>query len=57
MPPTVRQLMTVEEARGKVVECMEMAAVARNRSHKIMLEHMADTWQRIANDIEQRNAK
>jgi hypothetical protein len=50
-------LMTADQARAKVVECMEMAAVARDRSHKIMLEHMAGTWQRIAKDIDERNVK
>jgi hypothetical protein len=49
--------MTADEARAKGVECMEMAALDRDKSHKIMLQHMAGTWQRIAKDIEQRNEK
>jgi hypothetical protein len=45
--------MSSEDARDKVVECVELAAHARDTSHKIMLQHMAETWERIARDIDQ----
>ena len=44
--------MTVAEAREKVAECMQLAAMARRTSNQIMLQHIAETWERIAKDIE-----
>jgi hypothetical protein len=43
---------SAEQARDKVVECLEMAITARQTSQQIMLHHMAETWERIARDIE-----
>jgi len=47
-------LITVDEAREKAIECMELADAATQTSHQIMFQHMAETWERIASDIEQR---
>jgi len=47
MPDTPPRL-TAEEARAKVRECREMAARAIYSEHRIMLEHMPETWERIA---------
>jgi hypothetical protein len=46
-----REGITADQARAKVAECLAMAKVARDPSHKIMLCHMAETWERIARDI------
>ena len=43
--------LTAAQCHAKADECLEMAALARDASHKIMLQHMADTWQRIAKDV------
>ena len=44
--------MTAERAREKVAECTDMADHSRVIAHQIMLRHMAETWERIAKDIE-----
>ena len=43
--------LTAAQCHAKAAECLEMAALARDASHKIMFQHMADTWQRIAKDV------
>jgi hypothetical protein len=48
--PEVKRL-TVEECHAKVAECRDMARRARDPSHRIMLEHMAETWERICEDL------
>jgi hypothetical protein len=35
-------------------DCRRMALTTLRRDHRIMLTHMAETWERIAADIEQR---
>ncbi len=40
-----------EEATFKAFECREMAKRAITPEHRAMLEHMAETWNRIAEDI------
>ena len=40
-----------EEATFKAFECREMAKRAITPEHRAMLEHMAETWNRIAADI------
>jgi hypothetical protein len=40
-----------EECHAKVGECREMAKRASNPSHRIMLEHMAETWERICVEL------
>lgn len=44
--------MRIEACRAKAAECREMAELTGIVSHQIMLRHMADTWNRIAADIE-----
>jgi hypothetical protein len=48
--PTKR--MTAEECRSKAADCREMARVAFKPEHKIMLQHVAETWDRIATDVD-----
>ena len=43
--------LTAEEAKAKVAECGEMAARAKFPEHRLMLEHMAGTWERIARTL------
>ena len=40
--------LSSREARAKAEECREMAKVALDKSHRIMLESIAQTWERIA---------
>jgi hypothetical protein len=44
--------LSPKEAKAKVVECREMAARAKFPEHRLMLEHMAATWERIARTLE-----
>jgi hypothetical protein len=50
MPNSTKQL-TAAEAQAKVKECREMAKRAHKPEHQTMLEHMADTWERIAKNL------
>ena len=43
--------LTLEECHGKAGECRAMAKRADNPSHRIMLEHMAETWERICAEL------
>jgi hypothetical protein len=43
--------LTADQCRAKADECRELARVASNAEHRIMLQHMADTWDRIAGDV------
>ena len=42
--------LTPEQCREKAEECLEMARVATKPEHTVMLEHMAETWNRIAKE-------
>ncbi len=44
--------LNTEEATAKAAECREDAKRAKLSEHKIMLEHMAQTWERIAKTLE-----
>ena len=44
--------LTLDEANAKVMECLDLAARASSQAHKTMLIHMAETWQRICDDLE-----
>jgi hypothetical protein len=44
--------LTFEEAQAKSAECRTIAARARFPEHRIMLEHMAETWERIARTLD-----
>jgi hypothetical protein len=48
--PNVKRL-TREECAAKAAECAELALEAKLPSHRVMLEHMAETWQRICDDL------
>jgi hypothetical protein len=40
--------LTRREAKARAEECRAMAKVALDKSHRIMLESIAQTWDRIA---------
>jgi hypothetical protein len=44
--------LTADEAYAKVAECLDLAERATSAAHRTMLLHMAETWQRIAEDID-----
>jgi hypothetical protein len=43
--------LTLEECHAKVAECRAMAKRTHDPAHKLMLEHMAETWERICADL------
>jgi hypothetical protein len=47
--------LTIEECHSKVAECREMARRAHRPEHRVMLEHMAETWERICADLKAQN--
>jgi hypothetical protein len=46
-----RKPLTVEECEAHAKECRHMALRATSDEHRIMLDHMADTWERICGDL------
>jgi len=50
------QRLSVDGCRAKAQECRAAARTARLESHRTMLLHMADTWDRIAADILKRGS-
>jgi hypothetical protein len=43
--------LTSDQAREKAAESLELAKYARDTFHQILLQHIAETWERIARDI------
>jgi len=43
--------LTLEECHAKIAECRSMAQRASQQDHRVMLNHMAETWQRICEDL------
>jgi hypothetical protein len=43
--------LTREEAKFKALECREIAKRVPSESHRVMLEHMAENWDRIAQEV------
>lgn len=54
MPEPTKPL-TAAQCLEKAAECREQASLAKNDAHRIMLDHMADTWARIAKDMKPEN--
>jgi hypothetical protein len=44
--------LDAETCRAKAKECFALAKLASAFSHRVMLEHMAETWERIAKTYE-----
>ena len=50
------QRATAAQCRARAEECRALAkGHSTNREHQVMLQHIADTWERIAKDIESEN--
>jgi hypothetical protein len=47
----IAERLTASRARGKAEECRAMAKVAVEKPHRIMLESIAQTWDRIAETV------
>jgi hypothetical protein len=48
MAPDTKSGLTEEQCFNKANECRALAREARSESHRIMLGHIAETWERIA---------
>lgn len=44
--------LDAQACRDKAAECRLMAEHDRNQAHRVMLLHMAETWERIAKTYE-----
>jgi len=44
--------LTPAVARDKAAECFELAAAADHVAHRLIIENMAKTWERIAEILE-----
>jgi hypothetical protein len=49
------RMLTLEECHAKSDECRSMAERAASKEHRVMLLHMADTWERICQDLKKSN--
>ena len=47
-----RKHLTADQCHAKMVECLDLARIAKCEAHRILLQHMAETWQRIAKELE-----
>jgi hypothetical protein len=43
--------LTADLCRAKALECLSLAQQSVSNSHRIMLEHIAETWYRIADSL------
>jgi hypothetical protein len=50
-----RKPLNAETCRKQAANCLEAAKSVMSPSHRIMLEHIAETWERIAAEIDKRN--
>jgi len=46
-----RNHLTADLCRTKAKECLYLAQQTMTQSHRIMLEHIAETWYRIADSL------
>ena len=50
-----RKPLDAESCRNQAANCLMTANSVMSPSHRIMLEHIAETWERIAAEIEKRD--
>ncbi|HYI30203.1 MAG TPA: hypothetical protein VD863_20375 [Bradyrhizobium sp.] len=43
--------LNAEQCLVKESECQELSKLAHDPSHRVMLQHIAETWRRIAQEI------
>ena len=46
--------LTADQCDDQAQRCRALAEQAMRQPHRVMLEHIADTWDRIASDIRDR---
>ena len=46
--PANGRRVSAAECRKKAEECRKLARVVDKPQHRVMLEHMAETWERLA---------
>ena len=44
--------LTPDMARNKAAECLALAAAADHVAHRVIIESMAKTWERIAETLD-----
>ena len=51
MSPTESGRLTDDFCRAKAEECLHLTTQTVSRSQHVMLEHIAETWRRIADSL------
>ena len=46
--------LSAKNCRQQATNCRKLAEQVMTPAHRIMLEHIADTWDRIAGDIDKK---
>ena len=49
--------LTQDQCRTEAAACRALAQQVMTEAHQVMLEHIAGTWDRIAQDIAERKPK
>ena len=47
--------LTAKSTREQAASCRKLAKNVMTPAHRVMLEHVADTWDRIGADIDKNN--
>ena len=55
MAADLSKRLTATEAEAKAAECRALARRTARPEHRTMLEHMAETWERIAHNLKADN--
>lgn len=51
MADTQHKRLNAAQCQDKAAECRQLSKTALDPSHRVMFEHMAETWERIAKDV------
>jgi hypothetical protein len=52
---TQKSELTVQQCHTEAATCRALAQQVMTQAHRVMLEHIAGTWERIARDISDRS--
>jgi hypothetical protein len=55
MAQASKATLTMKDCQEQAANCRKAAMQVMTSAHRIMLEHIADTWDRIAADIHNAN--
>jgi hypothetical protein len=55
MAQASKATLTMKDCQEQAANCRKVAVQVMTPAHQIMLEHIADTWDRIAADIHKAN--